>query len=198
MSNHGPRLRLSLLPHRYRLWRIRLESTGKPSPCSITTARLLTRQDAQVNNIGCRLRNGPTKLSIIQACFSIGGTLSPFFATPFAERVPDRPYLYFYIAMAVALFTLTIMLLAFVNGGIDGIISGRGMKVEQAPIAREGESGYPAVRRVEEDLRPLKPMDEDHSWGKIRRMVSNPLVLSLMLWSFFYASCNPLRASQQN
>jgi hypothetical protein len=120
--------------------------------------------------------------------------LSPFFATPFAERVPDRPYLYFYIAMAVALFTLSIMLLAFVRGGIDDIIAGTGSKSDETSIVGRHDSAYSAVARVEESLRPRKPMEEDHSWGKIRRMITNPLVLSLMLWSFFYVS--PERATR--
>lgn len=141
-----------------------------------------------MNNIGCRLRNGPTKLSIIQACFSIGGTLSPFFATPFAEHVPDRPYLYFYIAMAVAAFTLTIMLLAFVRGGIDGIIAGTGSKGEETAIVRQADTAYSAVDSGDESLLRHRADEEDHSWAKIKNMIRNPLVLSLMLWSFFYVS----------
>lgn len=134
-----------------------------------------------MNNIGCRLRNGPTKLSIIQACFSIGGTLSPFFATPFAERVPDRPYLYFYIAMAVAAFTLAIMLLAFIRGGIDDIIG------EISKSSQSQDTDYEALIRVTEtDLQVGR--EGGDSWTKIRRMLSDPLVISLMLWSFFYVS----------
>lgn len=145
-----------------------------------------------MNNIGCRLRNGPTKLSIVQACFSIGGTLSPFFATPFAERVPDRPYLYFYIAMGVAAFTLSIMLLAFIRGGIDDIIGGiPGSKIT-SPTERGTE--YDALLR-DQGISANGETGQGESWKKISRMVSDPLVLSLMLWSFFYVSQRSPRGS---
>jgi hypothetical protein len=131
-----------------------------------------------VNNIGCRLRNGSRKLSIVQACFSIGGTIAPFFATPFVERMGDRPYLYFYISMGVAIFAFGIMGLAFVRGGIEDIV--RGPKVIEGVYAVEdGSMGGGPARGNEEG---------DHSWEKIRRLLTNPLILALMMWSFFYVS----------
>lgn len=82
--------------------------------------------------------------------------------------------------MAVAAFTLAIMLLAFIRGGIDQIIGQEGSK-----IAPEQEPDYQALIRATDVDQQLKT-DKGNSWTKIRRMVSDPLVLSLMLWSFFY------------
>lgn len=157
-------------------------SQGLPYPYFLTAIALggfaLALQDAQVNNIGCRLRNGARKLSIVQACFSIGGTIAPFFATPFVERVGDRPYLYFYISMGVATFAFGIMGVAFVRGGIEDIVTG----VKSG--ASEGD--YSAVERSSSG--GVKKDGGDHSWGKIKRLLTNPLILSLMSWSFFYVS----------
>jgi fucose permease len=142
----------------------------------------LALQDAQVNNIGCRLHNGARKLSIVQACFSIGGTIAPFFATPFAERVPDRPYLYFYISMGVAMFALSIMGLAFVRGGIEDIVGGEG----EGGIARV--VGYSAMESEGSSAGVAAVKKGDQSWTKIKRLLTDPLILALMFWAFFYVS----------
>ena len=148
--------------------------------CGITIGGFaLALQDAQVNNIGCRLRNGARKLSIVQACFSIGGTVAPFFATPFVERVGDRPYLYFYISMGVATFAFSIMGLAFITGGIEDIVDGA--RRNEAG----GETGYASVASTEVVGRPK---ESGHSWGKLKRLLTDPLILALMAWSFFYVS----------
>ena len=131
-----------------------------------------------MNNIGCRLRNGSRKLSIVQACFSIGGTIAPFFATPFVGRFGDRPYLYFYISMGVAIFAFGIMGLAFIRGGVEEIV--RGPKVIEP---------YAAVEDGSIDVAKAKGREEgDHSWGKIKRLLTKPLILALMMWRFFYVS----------
>lgn len=84
--------------------------------------------------------------------------------------------------MAVAAFTLSIMLLAFIRGGIDGIIGEEGSKL---PGQQAQETEYEAlIRAAETEQRVERDMGD--SWTKIRRMLTNPLVLSLMLWSFFY------------
>lgn len=86
--------------------------------------------------------------------------------------------------MAVAAFTLSIMLLAFIRGGIDGIIGEEGAKITRE---QSQETEYEAlIRAVETDQRAER--DRGDSWSKIRRMLTDPLVLSLMLWSFFYVS----------
>jgi MFS family permease len=155
---------------------------GLPYPyflCGITIGGFaLALQDAQVNNIGCRLRNGSRKLSIVQACFSIGGTIAPFFATPFVGRFGSRPYLYFYISMGVAIFAFGIMGLAFVRGGIEDIVRGPKTMEPYAEI-EDGSIGVVTTKGREEG---------DHSWGKIKRLLTNPLILALMMWSFFYVS----------
>jgi Na+/melibiose symporter-like transporter len=117
---------------------------------------------------------------VVQACFSIGGTIAPFFATPFVERMGDRPYLYFYISMGVAIFAFGIMGLAFVRGGIEEIVQGPKAMV----TGYDGIEGGESIRLVT----PTKKEEGDHSWGKIKRLLTNPLILALMMWSFFYVS----------
>lgn len=108
--------------------------------------------------------------------------------------MPDRPYLYFYIAMAVAAFTLVIMLLAFLRGGIDEIIAG---DIDKSALTDSSSAiaGYDAIDTLRQQQTAAKAKEgDDHSWAKIRRMVTDPLVLSLMLWSFFYVSPTAVHA----
>ena len=86
--------------------------------------------------------------------------------------------MYFYISMGVAIFAFGIMGLAFVRGGIEDIV--RGPKVVDASAAVEDGSRGAMVARGKEG--------GDHSWGKIKRLLTNPLILALMMWSFFYVS----------
>jgi hypothetical protein len=80
--------------------------------------------------------------------------------------------------MGVAIFAFGIMGLAFVRGGIEDIV--RGPKVvERGYAVEDGSVGVVTVRGKEEG---------DHSWGKIKRLLTNPLILALMMWSFFYVS----------
>jgi len=89
--------------------------------------------------------------------------------------------------MGVALFALGIMGLAFVRGGIEEIVGGtsvaggKGVRPYVA-VVEEGSSTAPAVIPKEEG---------DHSWGKIKRLLTDPSILALMLWSFFYVSIIP-------
>jgi len=80
--------------------------------------------------------------------------------------------------MGVAIFAFGIMGLAFVRGGIEDIV--RGPKVMDTSAAIEDDSRGPMMARRKEE--------GDHSWGKIKRLLSNPLILALMMWSFFYVS----------
>jgi hypothetical protein len=83
--------------------------------------------------------------------------------------------------MGVAVFALGIMGWAFVRGGIEDIVKG---------VNRERE--YDTIQSDERlAMTPLKG-EGDHSWGKIKRLLSNPLILALMMWSFFYVSISPL------
>lgn len=77
--------------------------------------------------------------------------------------------------MGVAIFAFGIMGLAFIRGGIEDIVRG--------PKAIErGEDGSVGVVTAEGNE------EGDHSWGKIKRLLTNPLILALMMWSFFYVS----------
>jgi hypothetical protein len=87
--------------------------------------------------------------------------------------------LYFYISMGVAIFAFGIMGLAFVRGGIEDIVRG--------PKAIEGGNG--AIEDSPRGAVTIKSKEEgDHSWEKIKRLLTNPLILALMMWSFFYVS----------
>jgi hypothetical protein len=80
--------------------------------------------------------------------------------------------------MGVAIFAFGIMGLAFVRGGIEEIV--RGPKViERGYAVEDGSIGVVTAGGKEEG---------DHSWGKIKRLLTNPLILALMMWSFFYVS----------
>lgn len=90
--------------------------------------------------------------------------------------------------MGVAVCALGVMLLAFVRGGIEDIIGGG------AGVGK-GAKGYQAAERGGDELDEgsssalMRDREEgEDSWGKMKRMLSNPLILSLMLWSFFYVS----------
>jgi len=77
--------------------------------------------------------------------------------------------------MGVAIFAFGIMGLAFVRGGIEDIVRG--------PKAMErGEDDSVGV------VTAKGRVEGDHSWGKIKRLLTNPLILALMMWSFFYVS----------
>lgn len=52
-------------------------------------------------------------MSFVQASFSGGATIAPFLSTNFAQHLPERSYLYFLVAMGVALIAMTILLVAF-------------------------------------------------------------------------------------
>lgn len=92
--------------------------------------------------------------------------------------------------MGVAAFTLSIMLLAFMRGGIDGIISGVGGGEGGIAVRAEDTTTTATYETlgggVGETSSAKRQVESGGSWGKIRRMISDPLVLSLMLWSFFY------------
>jgi len=90
--------------------------------------------------------------------------------------------------MGVALFALGIMGLAFVRGGIEEIVGGTGI------TGGTGARSYAAVvEEASSTASAVIPKEEgDHSWGKIKRLLTDPLILSLMLWSFFYVSSKSL------
>jgi len=79
--------------------------------------------------------------------------------------------------MGVAIFAFGIMGMAFVRGGIEDIV--RGSKVME-PYAAVEDGSVGVARKGKEE--------GDHSWGKIKRLLTNPLILALMMWSFFYVS----------
>jgi len=49
----------------------------------------------------------------VQSCFGLGATIAPFISTAFAQHVTERAYLYYIVAMAVALITAVVLVLVF-------------------------------------------------------------------------------------
>ena len=86
-----------------------------------------------MNNITSRLPNASTKVFVVQACFGLGGTIAPFIATAFAQQLPTRAYLYFLVAMGVALLTMFVMIIT-IQGRTEQQIVGR-LDTEETPMA---------------------------------------------------------------
>lgn len=164
-------------------------------------------QDAQVNNLVTRLPNADMKMSIVQACFSLGGTVAPFISTAFAQHV-HAAYRYFFVAMAVALITVVMMFAAFegkteeqlTEGLVPNKDANEKEEVEMAEhssprggdIAVHGEKEGPSPPVVANEAAPLPPADAeilyhpDSSGTKMLRIFSTPSVYALIGWAFLY------------
>ncbi|KAL1411114.1 hypothetical protein Q8F55_002064 [Vanrija albida] len=166
-------------------------------------------QDAQVNNLTTRLPHAHTKMSFVQACFGLGGMVSPFVATPFAAHV-TQVYRYYYTAMAIGLISVVMMLLAFdgrteeqLVGKLDiAAIEGRKPAADEVELAAADavpESEKVAVpaedgSKAEEERTETSPAETDvvapprkvSSGEKMKRMLTTPTVYALMAWSFVY------------
>lgn len=161
-------------------------------------------------------------MSIVQACFSLGGTVAPFISTAFAQHV-RAAYRYFFVAMAVALLTVVIMLFAFEGKTEEQLTSllpqdrdkekEKAEEVEMAAAthaaspapAEEREKAHPHEHThdptlVPNDSAPLPPADTetlyapDSSGTKMLRIFSTPSVYALIIWAFLYVS-STVRAS---
>lgn len=95
-----------------------------------------------MNNLATRLPNPAVLMSFVQASFSGGATVAPFLATAFAQHLPKRSYLYFLVAMGVALIAMAILLVAF-KGMTEEQIVGTGSL--SGPADSESASTAPAV-----------------------------------------------------
>lgn len=110
----------------------------------------LAVQDAQVNNLTTRLPHAHTKMSFVQACFGLGGMVSPFISTPFAAHVKDV-YRYYFVAMGIGIIAMVLMLLAFdrrteeqLVGKLDiAAIEGRKEEVVELPVVEKKEDDAP-------------------------------------------------------
>ncbi|BEI90929.1 uncharacterized protein CcaverHIS019_0309990 [Cutaneotrichosporon cavernicola] len=159
-------------------------------------------QDAQVNNLVTRLPNADTKMSIVQACFSLGGTVSPFISTAFAQHV-EAAYRYFFVAMGVAIVAAGIMLWAF-EGKTEEQLTAllpkdadvRREKKERKEREKENGEAKGHQERVPSivlnEAAPLPPADAeifyvpDSSGTKMLRIFSTPSVYALIIWAFLY------------
>lgn len=155
-----------------------------------------------------RLPNADTKMSIVQACFSLGGTVAPFISTAFAQHV-EAAYRYFFVAMAVALLTVGLMLWAFEAKTEEQLTA---LLPKDADVRREKKErkereklGEVEMADAEEEHRldrvpsivaneaaPLPPADlqvlyaPDSSGAKMLRIFSTPSVYALIIWAFLY------------
>ncbi|TXT04779.1 hypothetical protein VHUM_04047 [Vanrija humicola] len=161
----------------------------------------LAVQDAQVNNLTTRLPHAHTKMSFVQACFGLGGMVSPFISTPFAAHVKEV-YRYYFVAMGIGLIAMVIMLLAFdrrteeqLVGKLD-IAAIEGKKKEEPAVELEkhdaiqagtvGEAGHAAEAVVAAADTPADPPVKVTSGEKMKRMLTTPTVYALMAWAFVY------------
>ncbi|ORX40812.1 major facilitator superfamily domain-containing protein [Kockovaella imperatae] len=181
-------------------------------------ASQIRRNIAQVNNITSRLPNASTKMFIVQACFGLGATVSPFISTPFAQHV-KRAYLYFLVAMAVALAGMVIILVT-VQGRTEAQCVGH-LPLKEDEKRSAGESavlemndhqdkstvqGSSAAQALEiaEDPRVLPPAaiiavteERSHqdpapeltSGQKVRMMLRERATWTLMAYNFVYVGC---------
>lgn len=145
-------------------------------------------QDAQVNNVVSRLPGAGSKMSIVQACFSVGGTIAPFISTAFAQHV-DQVYRYFFVAMGIGIMTIVIMLLAFQGKTEEQIVS----KLQIEGEEREGEvvemqTGEEKDVVVVAPTEAILPPVLQTSGAKMKRIFSSPAAWTLMSFAFLYVS----------
>lgn len=81
--------------------------------CLVSSSTADVPQDAQVNTLTSRLPAASHKVFYVQSCFGLGATIAPFISTAFAQHVPDRAYLYYLVAVGVALGTAVVLVLVF-------------------------------------------------------------------------------------
>lgn len=168
----------------------------------------LSIQDAQVNNLTTRLPNPAVLMSFVQAAFSGGATIAPFLSTAFATHLPKRSYLYFLVAMGVALIAMAIIIVAF-KGMTEEQIVGTGALPDTpspapTPVAVETKEREAGVERARSRTPPaieagaVAPADttvgalgeaaqlENSSGAKLKRILKRPAIYILMAWSFLY------------
>ena len=162
--------------------------------------RVMTPQDAQVNNITSRLPTASSSVFHVQACFAIGATIGPFFSTAFAQSDPTRPYLFFWVPAGVALLTAMQMLHAcrgvkeeqFGKSWIDGQTISRGQygstgvaipaQGDQRSFSSTNGSTGESQVLVSSKVVTGRPQS---SWGKMSRILTSRAAYLLMAWSFF-------------
>lgn len=146
-------------------------------------------QDAQVNNMVSRLPGAGSKMSIVQACFSSGGTIAPFISTAFAQHVKEV-YRYFFVAMGIGILAVVVMLLAFEGKTEEQIVSklkvdgdGEGEGWEPECVEMHGEGTTEVVIAPNEAILPVQT-----SGAKMKRIFSSPAAWTLMSFAFLYVS----------
>ncbi|KAI9634043.1 major facilitator superfamily domain-containing protein [Dioszegia hungarica] len=82
-------------------------------------------QDAQVNSLSTRMPHATTITFMLHAAYGLGATVSPFVATPFAQRVTGRFYLYFITSLGLGIGTVITLILTFQGRTEDQIVGKR-------------------------------------------------------------------------
>lgn len=158
-----------------------LAGTGGPYPLFLVGYVFngfgLGIQDAQVNNVVSRLPGAASKMSIVQACFSVGGTVAPFISTAFAQHV-HAVYRYFFVAMGVGVFAVVVMVVAFEGKTEEQIVGKLG---DGEGVMQEGS----VVAPNEAILPPAT------SGAKMKRIFTSPAAWTLMAFAFLYVSQAP-------
>ena len=151
-----------------------------------------------------RLPNASTKVFIVQACFGLGATVSPFISTPFAQKI-DRAYLYFLVALGIALSALVVMLLTIQGrtemqcvGHLPARQDEKRSAGDRAVVELEAQAvdSADADRAVEhrdgseEESRTGSSPRDMSSGAKMRLMLSTKATWTLVAYNFVYV--NPL------
>lgn len=130
-------------------------------------------------------------MSFVQASYSVGGTIAPFISTAFAQHV-HKTYRYFFVAMAVALLTVVLMLFAF-EGKTEEQLVGHLNKDDSVPLETKPESQVvETVGHADEPAQPQLATETvvhpkpPSSGAKMKRILSTPCVYALMAFAFIY------------
>lgn len=145
-------------------------------------------QDAQVNNLTSRLPNASNTMQLVQACFSLGGTIAPLASTAFAEHVEEKSYLYFWVATGVAVFSAVVMFVCF-DMRTEEQIDGTNNHLTQTIIEPAG-AVVPNVTKAEQvtNDEASAPTAQASSGAKMKLIFSTPAVYALLGFSFIYVS----------
>jgi MFS family permease len=147
---------------------------------------------------------------LVQACFGVGATIAPFISTAFAQRVPNRSYLYFLVAMGVGILCFVLMISVFELRTEDQIVGRKedvrvelvdGPKVDIVPqgdtvqgdVDKEGDVQIPAVVPQEMGMdghsgQTAGEGRNQSSGAKLSRILRTPVVYALLGYNFLYVS----------
>ena len=154
-------------------------------------------QDAQCNSLSSHFPNASTTISLLHACFGLGASISPFFATSFVERNAAHVYLYFIIPLIVALVTVSLLVIVFQGRSTEDI-----MPSGAEPELDDDEAAVPLVEggkgaSLEKSGVPMSSGD------KFNALFNDRAVMYLVTFIIVYVSrmvvfADPLRSGTKS